>query len=110
MESEEQDVEIQVTDEAVNTNTASENQEMSDVLIVTEFYNAESESASEKRKLVRLPLARVKQMMKTDMECALISQDAVFLVTKATVSFTHRLRLKSRSSEAYTLAVCFLSQ
>lgn len=86
MESEEFDVEIQVTDETENTNNASESEAVADnVNTASEFFNSESD-ALEKRKLVRLPLARVKQIMKTDLECGLISQDAVFLVTKATVS------------------------
>lgn len=40
----------------------------------------------ERNKLCRLPLARVKHIMKMDPECSIISQDAVVLVTKATVS------------------------
>lgn len=44
-------------------------------------------SASEKQRFVRLPLARVKNIMKTDPDCGIVSQDSVFLITKATVSF-----------------------
>lgn len=40
----------------------------------------------EKQRLIRLPLARVKNIIKTDPDCGLVSQDSVFLITKATVS------------------------
>lgn len=39
----------------------------------------------DKPKFVRLPLARVKNIMKMDPDCLLISQDALFLMTKSTV-------------------------
>lgn len=42
-------------------------------------------SGTEKQRHVRLPLARVKNIIKTDPDCGMVSQDAVFLVTKATV-------------------------
>lgn len=45
-----------------------------------------SASGSEKQRLVRLPLARVKNLIKMDPDCGIVSQDAVFLVTKATVN------------------------
>lgn len=44
------------------------------------------ESPNQKLRLVRLPLARIKTIMKLDPDCAMISQDSAFLVTKATVS------------------------
>lgn len=49
----------------------------------------ENEGQSEKtERLVRLPLSRVKNIMKTDPDVTLSSQDAVFLITKATVCRT----------------------
>lgn len=51
--------------------------------------NSEHETSvttpAEKTKFVRLPLARVKHIMKMDPDCNLISQDALFLITKSTV-------------------------
>lgn len=37
-------------------------------------------------KLMKLPLARVKALMKSDPELSLASQESVFLISKATVS------------------------
>lgn len=48
---------------------------------------------SEKKRLARLPLARVKNIMKMDSECPITSQEAVFLVTKATVSNVVKINL-----------------
>lgn len=45
-------------------------------------------SVSEKQRLVRLPLARIKNLIKMDPDCGIVSQDSVFLITKATVSET----------------------
>lgn len=42
-------------------------------------------TGEEKQRLVKLPLARVKTLMKVDPDCGIVSQDAVFLITKATV-------------------------
>ncbi|KAG5892353.1 hypothetical protein JTB14_011219 [Gonioctena quinquepunctata] len=42
---------------------------------------------SPKHKFLRLPLARVKAMMKMDPDCKMISHDSIFLVTKATEMF-----------------------
>ncbi|XP_023028817.1 DNA polymerase epsilon subunit 4 [Leptinotarsa decemlineata] len=49
------------------------------------------ENPSPKHKFLRLPLARVKAMMKMDPNCTVISQDSVFLVTKATEMFIEYL-------------------
>lgn len=43
----------------------------------------------EKGSGVRFPLARIKRIMKADPELGLASQDAVFLVAKATVGFPY---------------------
>lgn len=40
----------------------------------------------DKNKVIRLPLTRVKSIMKFDPDCSIISRDAIILVTKATVS------------------------
>lgn len=41
-----------------------------------------------KSRICRLPLTRVKHIMKFDPDCSLISQEAVVLVAKATVSLS----------------------
>ncbi|XP_060530102.1 DNA polymerase epsilon subunit 4 [Cylas formicarius] len=46
-----------------------------------------SASPNQKTKFVRLPLSRVRQMMKMDQDCAIVQADAIFLVTKATEMF-----------------------
>lgn len=43
----------------------------------------------EKGSGLRFPLARIKRIMKADPELGLASQDAVFLVAKATVRFCY---------------------
>lgn len=45
---------------------------------------ANSKPRTEK-KILTLPLSRVRQIMKTDTDCTIIAYDAVFLVAKATV-------------------------
>lgn len=49
----------------------------------------ESEQEEEKsEKILRLPFSRVKYIMKIDPDVHLASQEAVFLITKSTVSVT----------------------
>lgn len=97
METEEVDLDIiEVTADIVDKSRAI-NENETNLFHTSEsvvFNNLESEPlAIEKKKLVRLPLARIKQMMKMDPECGMISQDALFLVTKATVRCCTFLRL-----------------
>lgn len=49
--------------------------------------NQTKESPNQKHRFIRLPLSRIKTIMKVDPDCALVSQDSAFLVTKATVSY-----------------------
>ncbi|KAJ8946898.1 hypothetical protein NQ318_008254 [Aromia moschata] len=49
--------------------------------------NTIKEDTNSKHKFVRLPLARVKAIMKKEPNCTMISSDAVFLVTKVTEMF-----------------------
>lgn len=44
-----------------------------------------------KYRSTKLPLARVRHIMRMDPECQIISQDAVLVVTKATELFLHNL-------------------
>lgn len=50
----------------------------------TELPSAVSEEPSEK--ILRLPISRIKKIMKMDPDVGIASQEAVFLITKATVS------------------------
>ncbi|XP_072379184.1 DNA polymerase epsilon subunit 4-like [Diabrotica undecimpunctata] len=43
--------------------------------------------SGQRNRLLRLPLARIKNMMKLDPDCTIISQDSLFLITKATEMF-----------------------
>lgn len=43
--------------------------------------------SSDRKKLLDLPLSKVKSIMKLDPDCHLISKDALFITTKATVSY-----------------------
>ncbi|EFA12164.1 DNA polymerase epsilon subunit 4-like Protein [Tribolium castaneum] len=52
-------------------------------------------TSPEKPKLVKLPLARIKHIMKMDPDCNLVSQDALFLVTKSTEMFLEHLAKES---------------
>lgn len=47
--------------------------------------NDQIAAAEQRAKLLQLPLARVKHIIKTDSEVNLVNQEAVFLITKATV-------------------------
>lgn len=46
----------------------------------------QSEQTEHEQKLTKLPLARIKNIMKMDPDLNLTSQEAVFLIAKATVS------------------------
>jgi len=57
----------------------------------------ESEQEEEKsEKILRLPFSRVKHIMKIDPDVHLASQEAVFLITKSTVSVLRPNRCRRR--------------
>lgn len=58
----------------------------SEDLLSTEKKAPNSASKSEVIRSTRLPMARIKNIMKMDPDVSVVSGDAVFLVTKATVS------------------------
>ncbi|CAG9862002.1 unnamed protein product [Phyllotreta striolata] len=56
--------------------------------------NDRTESATQKKHL-RLPLARIKHIMKSDPDCGLISHESVFLVAKVTEMFIELLAIEA---------------
>lgn len=64
------------------------NQETEDLQEETELVETEAHQDEEPAaKLTQLPIGRVKKIAKTDPDINLINQEAVFLITKATVGF-----------------------
>ncbi|XP_028135207.1 DNA polymerase epsilon subunit 4 [Diabrotica virgifera virgifera] len=49
--------------------------------------DADLKKSGQRNRILRLPLARIKNMMKLDPDCTIISQDSLFLITKATEMF-----------------------
>jgi len=66
----------------------------------TEVVHGKENQPPEKKRIVRLPLSRVKQIMKMDPEVSIVGSEAVFLVTKAAELFLEYL---GRESAKYTL-------
>ncbi|EEB11445.1 DNA polymerase epsilon subunit, putative [Pediculus humanus corporis] len=69
-----------------------------DVSSAVNITHPDSEDLSEK--LLRLPVNRIKKLMKIDPDVSLASKEAVFLITKAT-----ELLINSLAKEAYTYTV-----
>ncbi|KAF7285858.1 hypothetical protein GWI33_009535 [Rhynchophorus ferrugineus] len=55
--------------------------------LITDNNKKDSTTINKPVKYVRLPFSKIKQIMKMDPDCALVQQDAAFLVTKATEMF-----------------------
>ncbi|KAF5298193.1 hypothetical protein FQA39_LY02617 [Lamprigera yunnana] len=79
-------------DESINSAESSQYKESSEV-------TTEKKPTPQPKKFIRLPLARVKNIMKLDSECQKVTQDSVFLVTKATELF---VELLGRESAKFT--------
>lgn len=63
---------------------------------VAEFSNVnDTELEVPTKRMLRLPLARVKNMMKLSPDCLMISQDSLFLVTKVTEMFIEFLAVEA---------------
>ena len=78
--------EIDLEDDGnVNTNETLENSNVENIENDSELPNASEEPTE---KLLRLPISRVKKIMKMDPDVNIASQEAVFLITKATVSIS----------------------
>eukprot|EP00040_Diaphanoeca_grandis_P040045 m.261069 g.261069 ORF g.261069 m.261069 type:complete len:103 (+) comp41191_c0_seq1:278-586(+) len=55
----------------------------------------EAENTSEEVRTTSLPIARIKALMKEDRDLAMVAQDAVFLVARATELFVQYLAVKT---------------
>ncbi|CAH0555028.1 unnamed protein product [Brassicogethes aeneus] len=73
-----------------------------EVAAPTEKSAVTKKSPNQNRKFLRLPLARVKHMMKQDPDVSIIGQDSVFLVAKATEMFIEMLGKKTSDQIANT--------
>ncbi|XP_049804854.1 DNA polymerase epsilon subunit 4 [Schistocerca nitens] len=64
------------------------------------YGNANNDQADKAEKLVRLPIGRIKHLMKMDPDVSLATQEAVFLVAKGTELF-----IESLAKEAYNFTI-----
>lgn len=78
----------QLIDTEINTEPVeSEILNESELVSSDEHVEKKQNTKSDVVKPTRLPIARIKNIMKQDPDVSVISADAAFLVTKATVSF-----------------------
>lgn len=54
--------------------------------------------AQQQHRLAKLPLSRIKALMKADPDVSLASQESVFIIAKATVRYTRWIHLSSSVS------------
>ncbi|XP_012270902.1 DNA polymerase epsilon subunit 4 [Orussus abietinus] len=80
------------TDDDLNHSTASNAGEISQ----EEAENTVHADEEQKEKLLKLPIGRVKTIVKMDPDVSLVNQEAVFLITKSTELF-----IDSLAKEAY---------
>lgn len=86
-----EDIQEQTQEQQQTTIENTQNQQASDennaknliTLVKASNHNKATEGVIEMKNLVDLPLARVKRIMKSDVDVKLISQEAAVLVTKA---------------------------
>ncbi|KAF5306968.1 hypothetical protein FQR65_LT07190 [Abscondita terminalis] len=84
----------------VNTTMNSESIETTEEISDAPETSPEKKQQPQQKKFVRVPLARIKYIMKLDPECQKISQDSVYLVAKATEYFLEYLGKESAKYSA----------
>ncbi|XP_061709952.1 DNA polymerase epsilon subunit 4 isoform X2 [Cydia pomonella] len=90
----EQYIDTEINSEPIESEILQE----SELVSSEEHVEKKPQSArSEVVKATRLPIARIKNIMKQDPDVSVISADAAFLVTKATIFASH-LRLHGREA------------
>lgn len=75
--------ELKTDSELDTSNILTESSEVLDNNVTSKKDGA---SVNKPVKFIRLPFSKIKQIMKMDPDCALVQQDAAFLVAKATVN------------------------
>jgi len=66
-------------------------------------------AGAQQNRLAKLPLSRIKTLMKADPDVSLASQESVFIIAKATVRPTHthtQSELMSHSFSSGSLSIC----
>ncbi|XP_057651846.1 DNA polymerase epsilon subunit 4 isoform X1 [Diorhabda carinulata] len=79
--------EIDSTESAYLDVEITENQTEDSDTPQTDNVTSTTDNTVQRTRMLRLPLARIKNIMKLDPSSSIISQDAIFLVTKATEVF-----------------------
>ncbi|XP_056635019.1 DNA polymerase epsilon subunit 4 isoform X1 [Diorhabda sublineata] len=79
--------EIDSTESAYLDVEITENQTEDSDTLQTDNVTSTTDNTVQRTRMLRLPLARIKNIMKLDPSSSIISQDAIFLVTKATEVF-----------------------
>ncbi len=63
-------------------------------------------AAAQQHRLAKLPLSRIKALMKADPDVSLASQESVFIIAKATVRYTHTNTCWIHRSPSLLLSRC----
>lgn len=63
-------------------------------------------AGAQQNRLAKLPLSRIKTLMKADPDVSLASQESVFIIAKATVRHVHTHRHSSIFSQTVFMSVC----
>ncbi len=66
-------------------------------------------AAAQQHRLAKLPLSRIKALMKADPDVSLASQESVFIIAKATVRYTHKHVLDSSLSLPSSVSLSIMS-
>lgn len=97
-----EDKEVNESEENVNTEDVMFTEELTEVATENHEEGRNSEATAEEKteRLTKLPLARIKYIMKVDPEVSLSSQEAVFLISKATEYFIQTLAKEAQTFTA----------